>query len=134
MFQTISTLLNDVENIVLKDFTISKNTIIFLDIKERKTNFTSIIVTDSEVKFAMADKFIITIYADNEFKVMSNGIVIELDTVEKEIVYNSILLCINLIKKSIQEYRMLNEKQAKEEFFKLLLLPNAIQEVLDELY
>nr|DAO15162.1 MAG TPA: hypothetical protein [Caudoviricetes sp.] len=117
---------------------LSKNEIIFLDKRQRKTSFTSILATDSEVKFAMADKFTIVINCDDELTVVSDaGNVIELDIVEKEIVSNSIRLCINMIEKSIRDYKMLKDKkhdQEKEEFFKLLISPDKIEEVLDELY
>nr|DAJ68137.1 MAG TPA: hypothetical protein [Caudoviricetes sp.] len=117
---------------------LSKNEIIFLDKRQRKTSFTSILATDSEVKFAMADKFTIVINCDDELTVVSDaGNVIELDIVEKEIVSNSIRLCINMIEKSIRDYKMLKDKkhdQVKEEFFKLLISPDKIEEVLDELY
>lgn len=133
----VSTMKESGINIIPNFFTLSifENIISFLDIKYRKTSFTSIIIRESEVKFIMADKFIITIHADDELTVVNNGVKVELNDIEKEYVFNSIKLCINLIEKSIQEYRMPNNKnQVKEELFKLLLSPDAIQEVLAELY
>lgn len=125
---------------ITEDFTLSlfKNEIIFFDKMNQKTSFTSILVTNSEVKFTMADKFTISINCDDELTVASNaGNVIELDIAEKENVSNSITLCINMIEKSIRDYEILRGKkhdQIKEEFFKLLISPDKTEEVLDELY